>query len=342
MKTDVSLSINEIASITGGERFGDLSDKTICEIVPLDEPSTSGISFVRDFSKSAIPNSPIGALFIAKSVNTDLLPSNISFIRVEDPYRSLVSLIPTFFRFTKLSRSISDKSDIHPSVKLGSNVSIGAFVSIGEGVELGDNVTIYPHVTIYSNVKIAANCIIHSNAVIREECTLGAFCVVQNGAVIGSDGFGYVPDPKTGLSPIPQVGTVELSDYVDVGANSCVDRATLGKTRVGMFSKIDNLVQVGHNTQIGKASILCGQVGIAGSTKIGNEVVLAGAVGVADHLTITDKVRVTARSAVKTDLPKSGDYSGNPAIPAMLERRNAVIFRKLAETIKDLKKGSGK
>ena len=164
---------------------------------------------------------------------------------------------------------------------------------------------------------------------IREDCIVGSDTVIQNGAVIGADGFGYVPDKELGLAPVPQVGVVVLSDRVDVGANACIDRATLGTTLVGLGTKIDNLVQVGHNTKIGKFAILCGQTGVAGSCDIGNQVVLGGAVGVADHIQIVDGCRIAGKSVVFGNLTEKNDYAGYPARPAGEWRRSMAIVSKL-------------
>jgi UDP-3-O-[3-hydroxymyristoyl] glucosamine N-acyltransferase len=228
---------------------------------------------------------------------------------------------------------------VHPSAKIGSGVSIGEFAVVGPLTEIGDNVVIHPHVVLYPGVKIGPRSIIHSHAAIREDSVLGAETVIQNGAVIGADGFGYVPDAKLGLVGVPQLGTVNLGDRVEVGANSAIDRATLGTTTIGLGTKIDNLVQIGHNTRIGRFSILCGQVGIAGSCEIGNQVVIGGQAGVGDHLKIADGIRVGAKSGVVSDLTEKGDYLGFPPLPAQVARRVFAILPQLPDLFRKLKRG---
>ena len=208
---------------------------------------------------------------------------------------------------------------------------------IGAEVQIGNNVTIHPHVVIYPGTIIEDDCIIHSGAIIREYCHLKKGCVIQNGAVIGSDGFGYVPDPALGLRAVPQVGRAVLGPLVDVGANSCIDRGALGDTSISLGTKVDNLVQVGHNVSIGEHTIVCGQSGIAGSTRIGARCVLGGSTGVGDHLNIPDDCRFGGNSGVITAIDEPGDYMGHPAIPAQQWRRQGVAVKKLPGLLKDVR-----
>ena len=178
---------------------------------------------------------------------------------------------------------------------------------------------------------------VHSGACIREGCEIGDYGIIQNGAVVGSEGFGYVPDLELGLRHVPQTGNVKLEARVDIGANTCIDRGTAGDTHIHLGSKLDNLVQVGHNVSIGSHSILCGQVGIAGSVNIGEQVVLGGNSGVADHVDIVSGVRVAAKSGVIADIDEKGDYIGFPAQKASTWRRQLVNLKNLPKILKELK-----
>lgn len=335
MQKAFSITLRQIAAQLGGELHGD-PEKTISGFCPLNEPCSEDIAYVAKSSLKGIDAKLFGAILVPLNITLDEKSSG-NFIKVKDPYEALVSLIPLFTHTRTPPLGIHEKADVAASAQIGVGVSIGAFVSIGDDTVIGDYCRIYPHVTIYPGAQIGAYSIIHSGAVIREDVILGEYSVVQNGAVIGSDGFGYVPDPKLGLRAIPQVGNVVTQERVEVGANACIDRATLGSTKIGVGTKIDNLVQIGHNVHIGMHSVICGQAGIAGSAKIGNQVVLGGNAGVADHIILGDKVRLAAKSGAIENIPLPGDYGGYPPVPIGAYQRNQVVHKKLAETIKELK-----
>lgn len=269
----------------------------------------------------------------------------INIFSSEKPYESFLALIPYFFH-----RETSSESSIHPTaiigknVSLGSSVSIGAYSIVGDNVSIGNETIVFPHVVIYDGVTIGSRCTLHSGVTIREFSTLGDECYLQNGATVGSDGFGYVPDPKLGIVGVPQVGVVHIGDRVDIGANSCVDRATFGTTEINTATKLDNLVQVGHNVSIGSNTLLCAQVGVGGSSRVGNQVVLGGQSGVADHVQIGDRIRVGSQSGVTSRLRETGDYLGFPAEPAGTWRRQRAFqsmlmkhSKKLLQFLKTLK-----
>lgn len=314
-----SLTVDEIAAICDGRVRGDGTIR-ISGLCSLDEPSESGIAFLREPSRKALreifTEEKLGALLIMDALESSVEGCPFPLILVPDPLKALVKILPHLHRFPDRPSGISEKAEINPSAIIAKDVSIGAFCVIGKDVRLDECVVIHPHVVIYEGAHIGARTIIHSGAAIREFVSIGPDNIIQNGAVIGADGFGYIPDPKQGLVAVPQIGTVRTNDFVDIGANSCVDRATLGTTRIGSRTKLDNQVQVGHNVTIGSNSILCGQVGIAGSCKIGNRVVLGGNAGVADHITIVDGARFGAKAGVHGDVKKPGDYVGYPLIPA--------------------------
>jgi UDP-3-O-[3-hydroxymyristoyl] glucosamine N-acyltransferase len=337
------ISVGEIGDKAGGVVYGDKNVR-LFGLSALDEAKEGTIAFLKVQSliklRETINETRASALMVPSSllskseaktaIEVEHIKYNaIPLIAVEDPVIAIISIIPLFFRPYSLNESRHDLCWIDPTAKLGSRVNIGAFCSIGEGCIIEDDVVIYSNVTLYPGAKIGKGSVLHSGVVVREDCTVGPNSVIQNGAIIGSDGFGYTYIPNKGLTPIPQIGTVNLGSNVDVGANSCIDRATLGTTRIGPSSKIDNLVQVGHNTEIGAGTIICGQAGIAGSCKIGDRVVLGGRVGVADHLSIVEGVRVGGGGVVINDLKESGDYLGFPAVPSRQWFSHLKLFKKM-------------
>lgn len=331
-RTNISLTLPEIADKVAGKLSHDTGN-IISRICELNNCTPDSLSLFTGNSAARlnldIGDRVCGVVLVKKGLHL----SSIATIEVEDPIAALVQLLSIFYVEEKNS-TISQRAEISKSAVIGKNVSIGAFSVIGDNVIIEDDVIIHPQVVIYAGAKIGSKSTIHSGAVVREFVIIGSGSTIQNGAVIGSDGFGYYPT-KLGLEPVPQVGIVHLGEKVDVGANSCIDRATLGATQLGSRTKLDNLVQVGHNVKIGSNTILCGQVGIAGSVEIGNQVVMAGNVGVADHIRIVDKVRIAAKSGVSTDLEKAGDYGGYPAVPVKEWYRQLSAFRLLPKFMRD-------
>lgn len=336
----ISYTLKELAVRVNGAVVGDESVQ-ITALCPLDEPNKNSLTFIKEnhavYLKKHLP-SEYGAILISQSVEIDTIKNRGNFILVKEPYTALVSLIPLFVPISKPAPGVSSKADIARTAHIGQQVHIGAFVAVGERSTIGDNTIIHPHVVIYHDVSIGSDATIHAGAVIREGTVIRSGAVIQPGAVIGSDGFGYVPDAKLGLASIPQVGNVVIGENVDIGANACIDRATLGVTELHRGVKVDNLVQIGHNTKIGEYSILCGHVGVSGSCNIGKQVVLAGASGIVDHVTIPDGTRIGAQAAVLTDVPQKGDYAGHSVVPADVYRKNLVEWRDLHTTLRDLRK----
>ncbi len=335
------ISLAEAAELVGGEFKGDGSLK-ITGVCSLDEQRAGCIAFCDKTNPKALEeitsSLTVAALILKDDVEVSELPDSLNYIVVANPLRAMTILITELHEFWLPSQTISDKADIHPSAKIGENVTIAAFSVVGEGCRIDDGVVIYPHVVIYPGCHIGAGSVVHSGAMIREDTVVGKGAVVQNGAIIGADGFGYFPDEK-GLQAVPQVGNTILADGAEIGANSCVDRATLGSTVIGPNSKIDNLVQVGHNTKIGHNSIVCGHSGISGSCTIGNQVTIAGGVGIGDHTTIDDGATFAARSGLGyIKRYKKGTYAGNPAIPVTRWRRQALLLDRLPEFVKEVNK----
>jgi UDP-3-O-[3-hydroxymyristoyl] glucosamine N-acyltransferase len=285
----------------------------ITDVATIEEASATELTFLSN--PKYIPKlrqSQAGAVLLARKFQDASITMPV--LRVADPYLAFAKAIELFHTKPQPPRQIHPTAVLGDGVVLGANVAIGAYVVIGDRVTIGDNVTIHPHCAIYDDVIIGDDCLIHSHVVLREAVQLGARVILQNGAVIGGDGFGFAPQTDRSYYKIMQAGTVVLEDDVEVQVNTAVDRATIGVTRIGQGSKIDNLVQIGHGCTIGQNTLLCGHVGLAGSTQVGNRVILAGAVTVAGHLGIGDDSVVTMRSMVMGALPPKSQVGGYPSM----------------------------
>lgn len=344
-KENLSLSASSIAEKVNGKLLGDPNCE-VRSVSPIDSEQSASLTFLTSGSNAdceALLKSELARVVLHSSTSplSGNAPKTGALIEVEEPFCTLIALIPEFFMPLQEYSGIHPSAIVSPSATIGKDVTIGPAVIIGEDVQIDDGCQIHPHTVIYKGSRLGKNVVLHARVTIREYTVLHDHVVIQSGTVIGSDGFGYVPNALGELVAVPQVGTVEIGPKVEIGANSCIDRGAFGKTFIAEGTKIDNLVQVGHNVQIGKHSILCGQVGVAGSTKIGSRVTLGGQVGTADHVTIGDGVRVGGKGGVHSSLPTSGDYIGNPARPKREYFRELALLRKLPQLVKTLKKDNG-
>jgi len=337
---DNTVTLAAVADLVHGTPIGD-PQTTLHGLCSLDEQAPDAIAFSSAATLGALRVVLEGlrarALLIREDLDVGRLETTTPLLRVPDPRAAMVRLVPLFYTEIEVERTVSPRADVHPSAEIGRNVHIGPFCAIGQGAVVGDDVVLFPGVVLYPQARVGARSILHAGVTVRERCVIGADSVIQNGAVIGSDGFGYSPSPE-GHLPIPQVGVAELADRADVGANSCIDRATLGATSIGEGVKIDNLAQIGHNVTIGRDTIVCGDVAIGGSTRIGAGAVLAGASSFADHLEIADGARFTGRAAAgHMRAYEKGDYTGYPARPIAQWKREQVMIRKLPSLLKRLR-----
>jgi UDP-3-O-[3-hydroxymyristoyl] glucosamine N-acyltransferase len=264
-------------------------------------------------------------------------------LRIANPYLAFARALELLYQPPAYPPAIHPTAIIAPTAKIGYGAHIGAYVVIGDHVVIGPHATLLPHVVIYPNAHIGSHFFAHAHAVVREQCQLGDHVILQNGAVIGSDGFGFARDaaPEPGTAAwhkILQTGPTVLEDHVEVQANSTIDRASVGETRIGAGAKIDNLVQVGHGASIGADSLLCAQVGVAGSADIGKNVILAGQVGVVGHLKIGDGAIVTAQSGVGGDVAPGATVSGSPAFDNIKWLRTTHLYQRLPDIVKELRK----
>jgi UDP-3-O-[3-hydroxymyristoyl] glucosamine N-acyltransferase len=249
----------------------------------------------------------------------------------ENPYLTFARAVALVTPRARPAPGVDAAAHVDPTAELGEDVHVGPLAVVGPGVRVGARTIIHPHVVLSEGVAVGEDCLLHSGVQVREHCRLGDRVVVQNGAVIGADGFGFARDADGTYHKFPQVGTVVIEDDVEIGALAAVDRAALGETRIGRGCKLDNLVQIGHSVTVGEDSVLAGQVGIAGSSRVGKRVTLAGQVGVAGHLTIGDGVIATAQTGIPSSVEEGSVVSGYPAIDNRGWLRSSAVFAKLPE-----------
>jgi UDP-3-O-[3-hydroxymyristoyl] glucosamine N-acyltransferase len=268
-------------------------------------------------------------------VNKSFVPSSAieaTLIRVENAYESFASLLKLVDQSRPRKKGIHPTAIIEPSAKIGTEVYIGPYTYIGENCVVGDNSSIYPQVSIGDNTKLGKNCTLYSGVKIYHDCLLGEGVTIHAGTVIGSDGFGFAPQSETEFMKIPQIGNVVIEDHVEIGANVAIDRATMGSTIIRKGVKIDNLIQIGHNVEIGENTVMAGQTGIAGSTKVGKNCMFAGQVGLSGHIKIADGTKIGAQAGVGGDVKEENSIIlGTPAFEHKQFLRSSVIFRKLPD-----------
>ncbi len=275
------------------------------------------------------------AIFLGQ--NEPIKREDIAVLRTNDPYLAYTRALRLFHPSLPINPFMHPSAIIDPTAVISEKVEIMANVVIGKRCRIEENVKIYPNVTIYDDVVIGANTIIHSGVSIREGTRIGANCIIQNNATIGSDGFGYARDEEKKWLKIPQIGVVIIEDDVEIGANTTIDRASVGETRIKRGAKIDNLVQIGHSCLIEEDALICAQTGLAGSSHIGKRVILAGQVGIAGHLRVGDDVVITAKSATSHDVENGRVISGIPAFDNREWLRSVAAFKRLGEMSKKLK-----
>jgi UDP-3-O-[3-hydroxymyristoyl] glucosamine N-acyltransferase len=314
------------------------ADLEITGVAGMDEANAGEITFLSNPKYLRKLHTTRAAAIIA-SADVDTLGKPV--LRSADPYLSFARALEVFYPPQRPPAGIHPTAVIAPDVKLGRNASIGPYVVIEAGAEIGNDCVLKGLVMIYPGVKIGDRFFAHSHAVVRENVRIGNDVILQNGVVIGGDGFGFVPRPDGTFYKIVQAGIVIIEDGVEVQSNSCIDRAAVGETRLHRGVKVDNLVQVAHGCDIGENSLLCSQVGIAGSTKLGRNVILTGQVGVNGHLTIGDHVIATPQSGVPNDVRPNTMISGSPAVDHEVWLKASAVYRRLPEMFAAYRKMKG-
>lgn len=330
----MEFTAEQIANVIGGRVEGN-KDAKVHTFAKIEEGTEGAISFLSNPKYTHYLYNTKSSIVI---VNEDLeLEKDVdaTLIRVKNAYESIAKLLQIYEASKPKKTGVAPQAYIAPSAKLGNNCYVGPFAYVGEGAEIGDGCQIYPHAVIGDNVKVGTNCIFYPNTTIYQGCKIGNNVTIHAGSVIGADGFGFAPGAD-GYDKIPQIGIVVIEDNVEIGANTCVDRSTMGATVIHKGVKLDNLVQVAHNVEIGENTIMSAQVGIAGSTKVGSWCMFGGQVGLAGHITIGDKTFLGAQSGVPGSLKGGEELIGTPPMNPRAYFKSQAIFRRLPDMYKDL------
>ena len=334
----ISFTAEQIAGIIGGEIRGDKYAK-VSDVAGIEEAREGTLCFLNDEkyvhylaeTKASIVLMNKSIVFEGQTAATLILVDN-----ARGAVARLLQMVSEVMNPRK--KGVEQPCFIAEGVEIPEDAYVGAYAYIGKGVHLGKGVQIYPQTYIGENVRIGDNSTLYAGVKVYYNCIIGKDCILHAGAVIGADGFGFEPDANGVNQKVPQIGNVVIDDDVEIGANTTIDRAMMGTTHVSRNTKIDNLVQIGHNCEVGESSFLCAQVGLAGSTKAGKRCIMAGQVGVAGHLSIPDGTILGAQTGVAGTIRKPGMYMGSPAIDAMQWRRAQVVFKNLPEIQKVINK----
>ncbi len=329
----------DIASLLRGVVEGD-ENVTVNNVSKLEEGKPHTLAFLANPKYEHYIYTTRASIVL---VNADFQPSaplSCTLIRVPSAYEAIAVLLKMYENMRPQPSGIEQPSFIHETAEIGEGHYIGAFAYIGKGVKLGKNVRIYPHAYIGDGVKVGDNTTIYAGVKVYYGCEIGNFCTIHAGTVIGADGFGFAPSTE-GYNKVAQIGNVVIEDNVEIGANSCIDRATMGSTRILKGVKLDNLIQIAHNVVVGENTVMAAQCGVAGTAKIGANCMFGGQVGIAGHISIGDGVHLAAQSGVMGDIEAGKTFMGAPAFEVAQYKKAYVVFRKLPELygqLRDLKK----
>jgi UDP-3-O-[3-hydroxymyristoyl] glucosamine N-acyltransferase len=329
------MKLLEIARILGATLQNASPETEVTGVAGIENASPQQITFISNSKYAGLAKSTQAAAIL---VTHDFSAAELPVLRHANPYLAFAQTLELFYRPPQYQPGIHPTAVIDPTARVGAGAHIGPYVVIDADAVIGIDAVLLAHVVIYRGARIGDRFFAHAHAQVREFCELGNSVTLQNGVVIGADGFGFARDGARGWHKIVQSGITRLADRVEVQANSTVDRASIGETRIGADTKIDNLVQVGHGCSVGEHTMLCSQVGLGGSTHVGNNVILAGQVGVAGHLTIGDGAIATAQTGIPGDVAPGATVSGYPAMENRQWLRAVAVFHKLPEMAKALRK----
>ncbi|MBN8703148.1 MAG: UDP-3-O-(3-hydroxymyristoyl)glucosamine N-acyltransferase [Bacteroidetes bacterium] len=339
----MQFTAEQIAGLVKGIVEGN-AEASVNQLSKIEEGTPNTLSFLSNPQYTPyLYTTDASIVIVAKDLVLEKeLKKTCTLIRVDDPRKSFATLLETYNQIKNNKSGIEQPNFIAKTATLADNTYIGAFSYIGEGVKIGKNTKIYPNAFIADGCKIGDNTTIYSGVKIYADCVVGNNCTIHAGVVIGGDGFGFAPNSENNYHKIPHIGNVVLEDYVEIGSNSTIDRATLGSTIIRKGVKLDNLIQIAHNVEIGENTVIAAQTGVAGSTKIGKNCMIGGQVGIVGHLTIANNVKIAAQSGIGHSITQEGEIvQGSPAFGIGDYKRSYVLFRKLPsiqEKITELEK----
>ena len=326
------MKLGELATRLGAELRGD-AELEVTGVKGIEEAGRREVTFVANPRYAALARTTQAAAVLVEPGFQEI---STATLRLENPYLAFSRALGFFYQPPVYPAGVHPTAVIDSSAEVGQGAHVGAFVVVGPQVRIGSHATLLPHVVLYPGVKVGDHFFAHAHAVVRENCTLGDHVTLENGAIVGADGFGFAKNELGHWEKIPQSGPVRIGNRVDVQANACIDRATVGMTEIGDGSKVDNLVQIGHGSKVGENTLVCAQTGLAGSSVIGNNVILAGQTGIAGHCAVGDGVILTAQSAVSHDVPAGKIISGSPGFDNRVWLRAVAIFQRLPELLRRL------
>ena len=332
----MEFSAKQIAQFVQGVIEGD-ENATVNTFAKIEDGKPGAISFLSNPKYTHyIYDTESSIVLVDKSVELEK-PTKATLVRVDNAYECVAKLLQLYESMKPKKTGIDSLAFVSPSAKIGENVYISAFAYIGDNVVIGDGCQIYPNVVICENAKVGNDCLFYPNVTIYHDCHVGNRVTLHAGSVVGSDGFGFAPS-ENGYDKIPQIGIVTIEDDVEIGANTCIDRSTMGSTYVRKGVKLDNLVQIAHNTDIGANTVMSAQVGVAGSTKVGQWCMFGGQVGIAGHITIGNKVFLGAQSGVPSSLKDDQTLIGTPPMEKLPYFKSQAIFQRLPDLYKQIQK----
>ena len=330
----MEFSAKQIAEYIQGTIVGD-ENATVNTFAKIEEGIPGAISFLSNPKYTHYIYDTQSSIVL---VNKDFTPEKevkATLIKVDNAYESLAKLLNLYEMSKPKKTGIDPLAYIAPTAKIGENTYIGPFACVGDYAEVGDNTSLHPHATVGSGAKVGNDCILYPHATVYHDCRIGNGCILHAGSVVGADGFGFAPSPE-GYEKIPQIGIVILEDNVEIGANTCIDRATMGATVIHKGVKLDNLIQIAHNVEVGCNTVMASQVGIAGSTKVGEWCMFGGQVGLAGHIKVGDKVNCGAQSGIANNTKSGSTIMGSPAFEVKGFMKSSAAFKKLPEIYLEL------
>jgi len=326
------MPLRQIAELLEGEVVGD-PDVEISTIAPIQDAHPGAISFIsnRKYIRQ-LAETRASAVMVAPELRDRERPEGTSLLLLDDPYMGFALLLQHLTRRPREVFGVSERAHVDAGATLGAEVNVHPFAYVGPGAVVGDRVDLHPGSYVGAGARIGADTTLGPNAVVHHDCEVGERCHVYAGAVIGSDGFGFAPNLRTGLHvKIPQMGRVVVEDDVEIGANVAIDRAAMGETRVGQGTKIDNLVQIGHSASLGRGCFVVSQAGISGTTSVGHGVTIAGQAGIAGHVKVGDGASIGAQAGVHGDVRPGAKMLGSPALEGAEAKRSMVLLRRLPD-----------